>query len=320
MTDLSALSAIMKSVMTKEGNAILAYAEKSDPDLVRAAELINANRGPLIVSGVGKSGHIAKKIGSTMRSLGKPAAFLHAAEASHGDLGIIHADSTVLILSNSGETTELSDLLHYCRNYKISVICITGNKDSTLARFSDIVLSYGKISEACINGLAPTTTTTLCLAIGDALAVAVSHLNSIQPEDFRRWHPGGKLGSRLNYVRDLMKTGSDLPLVRPEASITEALIKMSEKSFGSVIVTDGKKVLGLVTDGDMRRNVQHLANSTILDIATLNPVYIGADELASKAAEVMSSRGITTCIVGQPGAPIEGYVSLHDCIAAGQAK
>ena len=317
MTDRLTLEAITKSVLIKEASAIKDYAENSDGAMTDAINLISQREGHVIVSGVGKSGHIAKKIASTMRSLGKPAAFLHAAEASHGDLGIICSASTVIVLSNSGETTELSDLLHYCRNNKIPVISLTSNGESTLARFSDVVICYGKTKEACINGLAPTTSTTLCLAIGDALAVGVSHLKRIEPEDFRRWHPGGKLGARLNYVKDIMKTGGDIPTVTATADITEALIVMSEKSLGSVLIMDGDQVLGLVTDGDMRRNYESHKHDSVMDIATLTPFYISEDELASEAAHQMSTRGITTCIVGVPGKKPIGYLHLHDCITAG---
>lgn len=173
--------------------------------------MIHATAGPLIVAGVGKSGHIARKIASNFRSLGKRAAFLHPSEASHGDLDIIHDDSVVLVLSNSGETTELADLLSYCRRYEIPIISITERETSTLARASAI--AHGKVVEACINGLAPTTSTTVALAIGDALVVGVSDLLNTEPEDFRRYHPGGKLGSRLMSVGDLMLTGDRLPIV-----------------------------------------------------------------------------------------------------------
>jgi len=320
MNEKTTPSAIAKSVMTKEARAIEDYAQKADPALADAIELIYAKSGPVIVAGVGKSGHIARKIASTMRSLGKPSSFLHASEASHGDLGIIHQNSAVIVLSNSGETTELSDLLHYCRNHKISVIALTSNSESTLARLSDVVICYGRTNEACINGLAPTTSTTLCLAIGDALAVGVSHKMNIAPEDFRRYHPGGKLGARLVSVSDLMKTGEDIPKVRPEASITEALITMSEKSLGSVLVMDEDRVLGIVTDGDMRRNIQNLDKSSILDISTSNPIYVPGELLACDAVAEMGRHGITACLVGEPGKPIQGFLHIHDCISAGQSK
>lgn len=320
MTDKNTLSAIANSVLVKQANAILTYASQDGSALVQAIELINQNDGPVIVSGVGKSGHIAQKIASTMRSLGTPSIFLHAAEASHGDLGIIHKNSTVIVLSNSGETTELSDLLHYCKNHGNPVISLTSKPNSTLAKFSDVVLCYGDVDEGCINGLAPTTSTTICLAIGDSLAVGVSHLKNIAPEDFRRWHPGGKLGSRLSYVRDVMRTDNQIPKIRPDASITEALLTMSEKSVGCVVVCDADRVLGVVTDGDMRRNMSVLGKTTIMDIATTSPIYIPEDILTSQAAEIMSQKGITTSIVGEPGQPVKGFIHIHDCLSAGDAN
>ncbi len=197
--DVVAKSASAKSiahqVLRMEADAILKYLSLEDPAIDQAISMIHASTGPLIVSGIGKSGHIARKIASTFRSLGKPSAFLHAAEASHGDLGIIQHGSVVLVLSNSGETSELSDLLQYCRMHGVKIIGLTGPIDSTLARIANVAIAYGKLSEACVNGLAPTTSTTISLAIGDALAVATSYLADVAPEDFRRYHPGGKLGS-----------------------------------------------------------------------------------------------------------------------------
>ncbi|CUH52137.1 KpsF/GutQ family sugar-phosphate isomerase [Shimia marina] len=309
------LSQITNDVLRKEGNALLHFATTQDDAIVEAIDLILRNAGPVIVSGVGKSGHIGQKIAATLRSLGKPAAFLHASEASHGDLGIIQKDSTVMILSNSGETTELSDLMLYCRAYNLPVISMTSNCESTLANFSDVTICYGKTQEACMNGLAPTTSTTLCLAIGDAIAVGVSFRLGIAPEDFRRWHPGGKLGARISLVSDVMRKGADMPLVNPDATIMESLLVMAEKSVGSVIICEGNDVLGIATDGDVRRNFEKPATSHIREIATASPVYISKDLTATEAAEHMSQRGITSCIVGTSGANVEGYLHIHDCIS-----
>lgn len=320
MKNQEVLSTICRDVLIKEANALTHYANRNDDALIEAINLIVANQGPLIAVGVGKSGHIAHKIASTMRSLGKPATFLHAAEASHGDLGIIRPDSTVLVLSNSGETTELSDVLHYCRANRISIISLTSNAKSTLARFSDVTVCYGETQEACINGLAPTTSTTLCLAIGDALAVGVSHELKIAPEDFRKWHPGGKLGARLYTIADLMKTGDDIPFAPATVSITEALLIMAESGQGAVILRDGDQVLGIVTDGDIRRHFETNADTAILEIASTNPVFLRKELGASEAAEHMAELGITSCVVGAPGDPIEGYIHIHDCLAAGGKK
>ncbi|WP_232520795.1 SIS domain-containing protein [Rhodobacter sp. CZR27] len=192
------LQQVITKTLETEAEAILAYARQVDDSIARAAQMIHAHcQAPLIVAGIGKSGHIARKIAATFCSLGKPAIHLHATEASHGDLGIVGRDSVVLTLSNSGETAELSDLLHYCRIHGIATIGLTSARTSTLARMSDIVIAYGRVREACVHGLAPTTSTTLSLAIGDALAVTVSRMMKMTPEDFRRSHPGGSLGGTV---------------------------------------------------------------------------------------------------------------------------
>src|SRR3546814_59036 len=228
-------------------------AERLGTEFVEALQIIHDSAGPLIVAGIGKSGHIAKKIASTLSSIGKPSVFVHAAEASHGDLGLIQANSAVLILSNSGETSELSDLIHYCQVHGISTIALTANPDSTLARNATATIAYGKVTEVCPNGLAPTTSTTLSLAIGDALAVGLTHMLGTAPEDFRRYHPGGKLGSKLLHVADLMHTGDALPVVAPDTPMAEAVVVMSEKSFGVAVVAEDGIIKGVISEGEMRR-------------------------------------------------------------------
>lgn len=306
---------LARDVLMAEANAIRAYLESDDDALERAIDLIHRSTGPLIVSGIGKSGLIARKIASTFRSLGKPSAFLHAAEASHGDLGIIQEGSVVLVLSNSGETSELSDLLQYCRQHDIAMIGLTGPADSTLARVSTVAIAYGKVREACVNGLAPTTSTTISLAIGDALAVATSDLMGIAPEDFRRYHPGGKLGTRLLTAADIMKTGGSLPLVKATEPMTEVVVVMSEKSLGTAIVVDEGRAIGLVTDGDMRRNISDLWQLSAGDIASRSPVRIQADCLVSDAVDLMNQEGITVCLVEGEGGFLLGLLHLHDCLA-----
>lgn len=306
---------VARKVLLQEVKAIISYLDKEDPALNAAVDLIFKSRGPLIVSGIGKSGHIARKIASTFRSLGKPAAFLHAAEASHGDLGIIQPGSVVLVLSNSGETSELGDLLHYCRTQGIDLIGLTGREDSTLARVSTVAIAYGKVAEACVNGLAPTTSTTLSLAIGDALAVATSFLMKTAPEDFRQYHPGGKLGSRLLTASDIMKTGASLPLVREDDDMSEVVIVMSEKSLGTAVVLRQGRAEGVITDGDMRRHISNLWKCKAGDIATYTPVSVSADCLVSDAIDLMNAQGITVCFVRDDDGVFLGLLHLHDCLA-----
>lgn len=316
-TDHVGLARVLTDVLVTEANAIHAVIECTRPNLAEAATLIFQTSGPLIVAGVGKSGHIARKIASTFRSLGKRAAFLHAAEASHGDLGIIHDDSIVLILSNSGETTELSDLLAYCREYGIPVISITSTANSTLGKTSQIVIAHGKLNEACVNGLAPTTSTTVALALGDALAVGVSHLSDIQPQDFRRYHPGGKLGARLLKTKDLMHTGVALPIVTASTPMQEVVIEMSRKGFGTAIVCDGDEPVGIITDGDMRRNVDHLWQSCASDLTLGKPKTIQPEISAAEGLRIMNAAGVTSIIVVDPKGKLRGLLHIHDCLRAG---
>lgn len=305
-------------VLRAEANAITAYSQHAD-SCVEAIRLIDAASGPLIIAGIGKSGHIARKIASTFSSLGKPAIYLHAAEASHGDLGLVQRGTVVLILSNSGETSELSDLLYYCHSYQIPMISITGRANSTLAKASDVAIVYGDVKEVCRNGLAPTTSTTLSLAIGDALAVGLSYLLGTEPEDFRRYHPGGKLGSRLVCVGDLMKSGEALPVVAPNTPMAEVVVIMSEKALGVAVVVEDGHVHGIVTDGDMRRNIEALWASSAGEIATTDPVRIRKEWRVSDAMTLMGRKGITAAIVENENGSLEGLLHIHDCIRAGAA-
>jgi arabinose-5-phosphate isomerase len=281
----------------------------------QAARLIVDSTSPLIVAGVGKSGHIARKIASTFCSLGKPASFLHPAEASHGDLGLIGSDAVLLILSNSGETSELSDLLAYASAHRHPIIGLTANPASTLGRLATITLAYGQQQEACRNGLAPTTSTTVSLALGDALAVTVSEIQQIQPEDFRRYHPGGKLGARLAKVSQILRAPNTLPFVRPTDTLRQAIVIMSQKNLGLVLVEDDNAIVGILTDGDLRRNIDALdLNMLVHDIATPNPVSIAPDMNMEDALAFMNSRKITSCVVRDTAGIFLGLVTIHDCL------
>ena len=316
-SDENTLAGVIANVLVSEANAIHSVIGETRESLAAAVNLVFHSTGPLIVSGVGKSGHIARKIASTFRSLGKRSAFLHAAEASHGDLGIIHDDSVVLVLSNSGETTELSDLLAYCREYSIPVASITSSAESTLGRSSQVCIAHGRINEACVNGLAPTTSTTVALALGDALAVGVSHLSNITPLDFRRYHPGGKLGARLLKVKELMHTGAALPIVAPGTPMQEVILEMSRKGFGTAIVCDGKRPIGIITDGDMRRSIERLWQSLAGELIFGQPLTIEPEEIAASGLRIMNEHGVTSIIVVDALGELNGLLHIHDCLRAG---
>jgi len=314
------LRAIMGEAMNAEAEAIARFAATDMSVCMDAVAMIHACRGPLVTTGIGKSGHIARKLASTFSSLGKPSMFVHAAEASHGDLGLVQPGSVVLALSNSGETTELSDLLHYCALYDIKVIAITADAHSTLARAADLAITYGPVNEVCPNGLAPTTSTTLSLAIGDALAIGVSVLLGTAPDDFRKYHPGGKLGLRLLSTQALMRTGDALPVVTPDADMSEVVVTISQKALGIAVLVDSAGVVrGVITDGDMRRHIKTLWNSKASDIATKKPITIDSEWLAQDAATFMSQKGITVVIVTDGNNRLEGVLSIHDCLRAGIA-
>jgi len=311
-------AATVARVLREEAEAVAGFAGRSEA-CAEAAVLIHDTTGPLVVVGIGKSGHVGRKIASTFRSLGKPAVFVHAAEASHGDLGLLQEGCAALVLSNSGETSELSDVLHYCRAQAIPVIGVTGREGSALARASDVAVVYGAVREACRNQLAPTTSTTLMLAIGDALAVAVSELMGAMPDDFRRFHPGGRLGARLLTVGQVMRTGEALPLVDPDATMSEVVVTMSEKALGVAVLSREGEIAGIITDGDMRRNAGRLWEVRPAEIATPDPVRIAPGMLVTDAMELMSRRKITACIVEDPEGRIAGILHIHDCIRSGAA-
>lgn len=315
--DDAALAEACTRALRDEAAAVTAYADRGGAAMARAVRLIHGSTGPLIVAGIGKSGHIAGKIASTFRSIGKAAIFLHPAEASHGDLGLVTRGSVLLILSNSGETTELSDLIHYAREHGNAIVALTASEETTLARAAEVAIAYGVVSEVCPNGLAPTTSTTLSLAIGDALAVGVTHLLGTAAEDFRRYHPGGKLGTMLLTVGDLMHAGDALPVVAPDAEMSETVVVMSEKAFGVAIVAEEGRVAGIITDGDMRRHAKELWSSRAGDIATPNPVTVGPGMRASEALALMTARKITACLVTGNDRQLLGLLHIHDVLRAG---
>jgi arabinose-5-phosphate isomerase len=285
----------------------------------RSVALIREAKGRVVMTGMGKSGHIARKIAATLASTGTPASFVHPAEASHGDLGMITADDVVVMISNSGESPELRDILTYSRRFTVPLIAITSVPESTLGKEADIVLPLPRAREACPNGLAPTTSTLLQLALGDALAMALLEDKGFSAHDFRKFHPGGKLGAQLKYVRDIMHGREELPLGPESLPMSDALIVMTRKSYGCFGVVDaGGKLTGIVTDGDLRRNMTpDLLNRSVGSVMTRAPKTVGPDALASEALEQLNSLKITSLFVIDEAQQPVGLVHIHDLLRIG---
>ncbi len=284
---------------------------------VSAAQLLFAATGRVIVSGMGKSGHIARKIAATLASTGTPAQFVHPAEASHGDLGMIVEQDCVLAISRSGETAELSDLLHHCRRLGVPVIGMTFKANSSLARASTAALILPECGEASEDAPAPTISTTMCLALGDALAVALLKARGFTADHFGAIHPGGKLGAALKRVRDVMRVGSNDPLVAPDLPVPEALKAMSEGGIGAVGVIEGGKLIGLITDGDLRRRLTpDMFQRDARALMTANPKTIAPDAPLADAIAIMNAKRITLLFAVEDGRPV-GVVHMHDLLAAG---
>ncbi len=311
---------IARRVIRVEANALNLLADGLDDSFDRAVgTLLNAT-GRVIISGMGKSGHIARKIAATFASTGTPAHFVHPAEASHGDLGMMAQGDVALVLSNSGETPELADLVAYTRRFAIPLIGVASRPDSTLLRQSDVALVLPPAEEACGSGIVPTTSTTMTLALGDALAVALMEHRAFTPENFREFHPGGKLGARLSKVRDLMHSGDALPLVAKTTRMGDTLIEISQKGFGvaGVAQSDGT-LAGIITDGDLRRHMDGLLNLSAADVMTVDPTTIGPDALAEEAVAIMNKSKITCLFVVDPQGPrtAQGLLHIHDCLRVG---
>lgn len=314
---------VARDVLAAEAAGLRALAATLDGRFAQAVDVLAAVAGRVVVSGMGKSGHIARKIAATLASTGTPALFVHPAEASHGDLGMIVVGDAVLALSNSGETAELADLISHTRRFGVPLVAVTGRDASTLARAADVTLVLPPASEACPMGLAPTTSTTMQLALGDALAVALLTRRGFGPSDFQRFHPGGRLGSKLQRVRDLMHEGDAVPLAPPSMAMDLALLLMSEKRFGCVgVVDEAGQLVGIVTDGDLRRAMgPDLLHRRLGELMTPSPRTIGPDALAAEALHAMNGKGrpITTLfIVDSERRPL-GIVHIHDLLRAGVA-
>ncbi|MEO8560310.1 MAG: KpsF/GutQ family sugar-phosphate isomerase, partial [Rhodospirillales bacterium] len=307
-------------VLELEAEAVRGLIGLLDERFTAALDRLAAVTGRVVVSGMGKSGHVGRKIAATFASTGRPAQFVHPGEASHGDLGMITKEDAVLALSNSGETAELADLIAYTRRFAIPLIGITGKARSALAEQADVTLLLPPMVEACPLGLAPTTSTTAMLALGDALAVALLERRGFTQEDFQILHPGGQLGRHLMRVADLMHSGSELPVCGPDTPMAEALIEMSSKSFGCVCVVDADKyLLGIVTDGDLRRHMRDgLLQQKAAAVMTVNPKTIRPQALGAEALGLMNSANITSLVVLEDGRAV-GIVHMHDCLRAGVA-
>ncbi|MBI5130358.1 MAG: KpsF/GutQ family sugar-phosphate isomerase [Rhodopseudomonas palustris] len=325
MTDPAA-AAIPSALRTLEAEAdgvtALAAALQSDLGSAFAAtvEMIRNAKGRLIITGLGKSGHIGRKIAATFASTGTPAFFVHASEASHGDLGMITADDIILAMSWSGEQPEMKNLITYASRFQIALIAMTSDSGSTLARAADLSLALPKAREACPHNLAPTTSSLMMLALGDALAIALLESRGFTSTDFSVLHPGGKLGAMLKYARDLMHTGDAVPLKPLGTKMSDALVEMSAKGFGCVGIVDAKgHVAGIVTDGDLRRHMRpDLMTATVDEVMTKRPKTISPGLLAGETLELLNSSKITALLVTEGNKPI-GIVHLHDLLRAGVA-
>lgn len=314
---------VARSVLHTEAAGLHALAAGLNAEFARAVDLLASATGRVVVSGMGKSGLVARKIAATLASTGTPALFVHPAEASHGDLGMVVAGDALLALSNSGETVELADLVAHSRRFGLPLVAITARAGSTLAKAADVALTLPAAAEACPMGLAPTTSTTMQIALGDALAVALLTRRGFTAADFHQIHPGGRLGTRLRRVRDLMHGGDAMPLAPPETAMDRALLLMTEKRFGCLgVVDEAGRLIGIVTDGDLRRAMgPELLSRRVAEIMTRSPRTIGPDALAGEALHTMNApdRPITSLFVVDAKHRPLGVLHVHDLLRAGVA-
>lgn len=316
---------IAKKVLKIEADAVAALAEKLDSTFEKAIDIIFKSKGRVVVTGMGKSGLVGKKIAATLASTGTPAFFMHPAEASHGDLGMVTSDDVIIAISNSGETSELSGLIPFLKRFNVGLIAMTGSRNSTLAKSANVHLDVSVKEEACPLGVVPTASTTAALAMGDAIAVALLVKRGLKQEDFAFFHPGGNLGKKLFIkVKDLMHTGDALPFVSPETEMTKAVVEISSKRLGVAIVSDSsKKIFGVLTDGDIRRGIEkwgkEFFDMKAGEVMTKNPKTISEDELAVKALSIMETHSITSLAVPDSNGKAIGIIHLHDILKQGIA-
>ncbi len=325
MTQPADLDIAVKTIQV-EIEGLHALADSLDENFVAAIDTIHAmkadHKGRLIIAGIGKSGHIAKKIVATLASTGTPSHYVHPGEASHGDLGMVTRDDIVLMISNSGENPELSDLIQYTKRFGIPLIGMTSRQDSALAQHSDILLLMPNMPEACPNGLAPTTSTTITLAYGDAIAVALLARMQLTPEQFGIFHPGGKLGKRLMTVAEVMKPLKDIPIINSEGTMDQAILLLTSKNLGCVIISDdGRTPTGIITDGDLKRHMgPDLLSKPVSEVMTPSPMTIEQSELAAKAVNMMTgtpNQYITSLIALDENQHLSGIIRLQDCLQIG---
>lgn len=311
---------VAKNTINQEIEALQTMGDMIDESLSEALNLLENCNGRVIITGMGKSGHIGRKIAATMASTGTPSFFIHPGEASHGDLGMLSQNDVVIAISNGGESKELSDILLYCKRYGIPLIAVTKNPDSSLGKVSDIILRLPNSKEACPLGLAPTSSTTATLVLGDILSIGLMERKGFSVNDYRQRHPGGKLGAILCKVADLMHGGEELPIVKDTTIMQDALIEMSAKMLGCVgIVNDKGELIGIITDGDLRRKMSpDLISENVTKVMTVNPKTISPNVLAVEAVHTMQNtgNGITNLFVIEDKKPI-GVIHIHDCLRAG---
>ncbi len=310
-----------RRVLEIEARAVRELADRLDSNFVRAAQIVLGCKGRVVVSGIGKSGHIARKIASTLASTGTPAFFVHPAEASHGDLGMVTRDDVMIALSNSGESGELLVIVPLIKRLGGKLIAMTGNPNSTLAREADVHLDAKVAEEACSLGLAPTASTTAALALGDALAVTLLEARGFGKEDFARAHPGGSLGRRLlTHVHDVMRTGQAIASVSQNASFSEAILEVSRKGMGmTAVISDSAQVVGIFTDGDLRRALEKggdLRTMSVSKLMTPNPRFVRPDQLAAEAADIMEQHKISQLLVVDANQRLVGALNMHDLMRA----
>jgi len=316
---------IARKVLQIEADAVRSLIDRIDQTFEKAVEIILGSKGRVVVTGMGKSGLVGKKIAATLASTGTPSFFMHPAEASHGDLGMVTADDVIIAISNSGETDEILSIIPFLKRFNVGLISLTGNQGSTLAKAAEVNLDISVQEEACPLGIVPTSSTTAALAMGDAIAVALLTKRGFQQDDFASFHPSGSLGKRLFIrVKDLMHSGDSLPIIPADASLTDAVIEISSKRLGITIVAEGDRaMLGIITDGDVRRGIEKWGKDFFEmkanEVMTKNPRVISEDELAAKALGVMEKLAITALVVTGDNNRITGVIHLHDILKKGIA-
>lgn len=318
MTTADTPADIARAVLATEASALQRLADELPADFAAVVAVLLELSGRVIVSGMGKSGHVANKIAATLASTGTPAQAVHPGEASHGDLGMITQNDVVILISNSGETRELSDMIAYCARFSIPLIAITSRVTSTLARTANYVLALPDAPEACALGMVPTTSTTMTMALGDALAVALMQHRGFDRQNYHAFHPGGTLGAQLLRVSAVMHRDADLPIVRPDTPMKDTLEMMSAKGFGTAIVLEGPNIFGIITDGDLRRNLEALKGRTAGELASRTPHVIAPDALLTEALAIMNAEKIGVLLVVD-GVSLVGLIHIHDLLRAGIA-